>query len=160
MTLKAGDVFGEISMMTGEKNPADVIGISRCKAIIIPQAIFSSEMLIHPSTVRYLSRIITDRLKNSPLAQGNKDFQDPSFRKSEDPYGFRLESKTPEKILVINCGSSSLKYHLFDTSDEKRNAFEAWKRLEKMVPDTPFISTPPIRLKICPKVIMQLLLHR
>lgn len=129
MTLKAGDVFGEISMMTGEKNPADVIGISRCKAIIIPQAIFSSEMLIHPSTVRYLSRIITDRLKNSPLAQGNKDFQDPSFRKSEDPYGFRLESKTPEKILVINCGSSSLKYHLFDTSDEKRNAFGSVEKI-------------------------------
>jgi len=36
-----------------------------------------------------------------------------------DPYGFKLESDTPVKLLVINCGSSSLKYTLFDTAAEK-----------------------------------------
>lgn len=34
----------------------------------------------------------------------------------DDPYGFKLTSETPVKILVINCGSSSLKYTLFDTT--------------------------------------------
>lgn len=37
-------------------------------------------------------------------------------RNENDPYGFILKSKTPTKVLVINCGSSSLKYTLFDTS--------------------------------------------
>ncbi len=38
---------------------------------------------------------------------------------ADDPYGFKLQSDNPVKILVINCGSSSLKYTLFDTSEEK-----------------------------------------
>ncbi len=38
---------------------------------------------------------------------------------TDDPYGFKLKSETPVKILVINCGSSSLKYTLYDTREEK-----------------------------------------
>ena len=33
-----------------------------------------------------------------------------------------LKAERPEKILVINCGSSSLKYTFYDTEDETRNA--------------------------------------
>jgi acetate kinase len=33
-----------------------------------------------------------------------------------------LKADRPEKILVINCGSSSLKYTFYDTEDETRNA--------------------------------------
>ncbi len=43
-----------------------------------------------------------------------------ALQKSEDPYGFALKGERPEKILVINCGSSSLKYSYFDTADESR----------------------------------------
>jgi acetate kinase len=39
-----------------------------------------------------------------------------------DPYGLELRGERPEKILVINCGSSSLKYSFFDTADESRHA--------------------------------------
>ncbi len=38
---------------------------------------------------------------------------------TDDPYGFKLQSDSPVKILVINCCSSSLKYTLFDTAAEK-----------------------------------------
>ena len=38
---------------------------------------------------------------------------------SDDPYGLKLQADKPTKILVINCGSSSLKYTLFDTAQEK-----------------------------------------
>src|SRR6478736_867370 len=34
-----------------------------------------------------------------------------------------------EKILVINCGSSSIKYSFFDTADKARNAHGAVDRL-------------------------------
>src|SRR5262245_49242256 len=33
-----------------------------------------------------------------------------------------LKGERPEKILVINCGSSSLKYSFYDTADEGRQA--------------------------------------
>jgi acetate kinase len=52
---------------------------------------------------------LADPLKtNAALRQGN------------DPYGLMLKGERPEKILVINVGSSSLKYSFYDTADESR----------------------------------------
>lgn len=50
----------------------------------------------------------------------------PSTRPKEDtfdsPCRLELNSQRPEKILVVNCGSSSLKYGVYDTADESHNA--------------------------------------
>jgi len=62
--LKAGDIFGEMELMTGEKNIADVIGITHCKALCIPQEIFSTLLITHPKAILYLSQIISQRVKN------------------------------------------------------------------------------------------------
>ena len=43
-------------------------------------------------------------------------------QKSGDPYGLSLKGECPQRILFINCGSSSLKYSFYDTADEKRQA--------------------------------------
>ena len=40
--------------------------------------------------------------------------------KSDDPYGLKLRTEQPSNLLIINCGSSSLKYALFDTSEKER----------------------------------------
>ncbi len=48
---------------------------------------------------------------------------------SDDSYGLKLEGKRPEKILVINCGSSSLKYSFYDTDDESRYAHGQIERI-------------------------------
>jgi acetate kinase len=45
-----------------------------------------------------------------------------ALRRGEDPYGLQLKAERPEKILVINCGSSSLKYSFYDTADESHCA--------------------------------------
>jgi len=45
-----------------------------------------------------------------------------ALRQSDVPYSLDLKSERPEKILVINCGSSSLKYSFYDTGDESHNA--------------------------------------
>ncbi len=39
-----------------------------------------------------------------------------------DPYGLELRSERPEKILVVNCGSSSVKYCFYNTADAAREA--------------------------------------
>ena len=45
-----------------------------------------------------------------------------ALRQGNDPYGLMLKGERPEKILVINVGSSSLKYSFYDTADESREA--------------------------------------
>jgi len=69
--------------------------------------------------VQHISRTIADRFRQLTA--------DPSkaaaaLRKSDDPYGLTLKGERPEKILVVNCGSSSLKYTFFDTADASRHA--------------------------------------
>jgi acetate kinase len=43
-----------------------------------------------------------------------------AFHPSDDPYG--LKGERPEKILVVNCGSSSLKYSFYDTANSSHQA--------------------------------------
>lgn len=115
--LEPGDIFGEISLMTGSKTIANIVGITRCTTLLIPQALFATTLITHPPAIHYLSRSITERTRSWAAAN---DLQEEAQRKSDDPYGLRLKTEKPEKVLVINCGSSSLKYTLFDTTDEAR----------------------------------------
>jgi acetate kinase len=120
-TIKPGDFFGEMAVMTGDKRMADIIGVMRCKALLIPQALFSTLLLVHPPAVRYLSKIITERLRQLVMGDTRDDLQSSAIKKSEDPYGFKLHGDKPEKLLVINCDLSSLSYHLYDTVDERND---------------------------------------
>ncbi len=120
--LKPGDIFGEMSLMTGDKTMADVIGITSCQALLIPSSLFSTILITHPPAVKYLSKTISERIKQSARENIGQDLAASAFRASDDPYGFKLKSDEPMKILVVNCGSSSLKYNLFDTGNEKANA--------------------------------------
>jgi acetate kinase len=116
--LKAGDTFGEMALMTGDAVPAELIAQSRSQVLLIPVSLFQSVIVAEPGAVQRISRTITHRLK-TVLAEPSKAT---ALRQSDDPYGLKLEGERPEKILVINCGSSSLKYSFYDTGDEPRNA--------------------------------------
>jgi acetate kinase len=115
--LEAGSIFGEMSLMTGNQTIASIIGITRCEALLIPQQLFSTILITHQPAIRYLSRIITQRATQGTNMQ---NLAAEALRKSDDPYGFKLSTEQPVKILIVNCGSSSLKYALFDTADETR----------------------------------------
>jgi acetate kinase len=117
--LQAGDTFGEAALMTGNPLLADFIAESHCEVLLIPVSLFQSIIVAEPGAVRHITRTIADRTKmlvadpakmNAALQQGN------------DPYGLMLKGERPEKILVINVGSSSLKYSFYDTADESRHA--------------------------------------
>ena len=117
--LKPGDTFGEMALMSGDKTMCDFIADTRCRVLLIPVTLFSTVIMTDPQAVRLIAKTISDRFQRL--------VEDPStaaaaFRKSEDPYGFRLHGERPEKILVLNCGSSSLKYSFFDTTNEENNA--------------------------------------
>jgi acetate kinase len=59
--LKTGDVFGEMALMTGDRAMADVVGVSRCKVLIISHDLFSSILMAHPPPLRALSKRLSER---------------------------------------------------------------------------------------------------
>jgi len=124
--LKTGDTFNELALMTGDLVVADFIAESRCEVLLIPIALFQSVIVAEPGAVRQISRTITDRMK-AVLADPRK--AKAKLREGHNPDGLDLKSERAEKILVINCGSSSLKYSFYDTADETRHTRGAVERI-------------------------------
>lgn len=117
--LQAGDTFNELALMTGDTVLADFIAGSSSEVLLIPVSLFQSVIVAEPAAVQHISRTIAERMK-SILADPAKAAA--ALQKGEDPYGLKLQGERPEKILVINCGSSSLKYSFYDTADEASHA--------------------------------------
>src|SRR5262245_15984065 len=116
--LQAGDTFNELALMTGNAVVADFIAESRCEVLLIPVSLFQSVIVAEPGAVQHISRTIAERMKTimaDPLKAA-------ALRRGGDSYGLQLKGDRPEKILVINCGSSSLKYSFYDTANESRQA--------------------------------------
>ena len=124
--LKAGDTFGELSLMSGQPLLADFVAKSPCEVLLIPVSLFQSIIVAEPSAVQTISRTIADRMK---MLMADPAKAAAAVRESDDPYGLKLKGERPEKILVINCGSSSLKYSFNDTNDESRNARGSIERI-------------------------------
>ena len=124
--LKAGDTFGELALMSGNPLLADFVAESPCEVLLIPVSLFQSLIISEPGAVQRISKTIADRMK---MLMTDPAKAAASFRESDDPYGLKLKGERPEKILVINCGSSSLKYSFYDTNDESRNAQGAIERI-------------------------------
>lgn len=121
--IEAGDLFGVPSLMTGNKTMSDVIGLTRCKALLVPQHLFATQVATHLPAITYLSKLLIERMKSHRSADKEQDLALAALKRSDDPYGFRLYTQDPMKILIINCGASELKYELFDTVDESRNVY-------------------------------------
>jgi acetate kinase len=61
--LAPGDVFGVMSLLTGDRIVADVIAGNRCFVLMIPQEVFNTHILTNPKAVGYLSRLLADRTR-------------------------------------------------------------------------------------------------
>src|SRR6478735_129426 len=61
--LKAGDIFAEAALMTGNPLLADFIAESHCEVLLIPVSLFQSVIVAEPGAVRHISRTIADRTK-------------------------------------------------------------------------------------------------
>ncbi|MBN2439338.1 MAG: acetate/propionate family kinase [Deltaproteobacteria bacterium] len=115
-SLERGSIFGEMSIMTGEPAGADVKAAQPCKVVRIPRETFSKIVASNPKTLGKFTRMITKRLFQNEMEE-QKALKDLARKENDDPYDLNFSSVSePMKILVINCGSSSLKYSLFDTA--------------------------------------------
>ena len=117
--VKPGGTFGELALMTGDKLLADFIAENSCQVLRIPVSLFQGRIMSEPGAVKRLSRTITERMQEV-LSDPAKAAA--ALQKGRDPYGLKLKGERPEKILVLNCGSSSVKYSFYDTEDESKQA--------------------------------------
>lgn len=124
--LEPGDTFNEMALMTGDTVMADFIAAERCEVLLVPVSLFQSIIVAEPNALQYIVRTMTERMK---LVLSDPAKATAALRQGDDPYGLKLKGERPEKILVINCGSSSLKYSFYDTSDEARNAKGSVERI-------------------------------
>jgi acetate kinase len=116
--LQAGDTFGEMALMTGDAVLADFKAETRSEVMLVPVSLFQSIIVVEPGAVQQLSRTIASRVKMVATDPAKAAV----LRSDADPYGFELKGERLERILVINCGSSSLKYSFYDTGDPSRHA--------------------------------------
>jgi acetate kinase len=124
--LAAGNSFNEMALMTGDPVAADFIAESRAEVLLIPVSLFQSLIMSEPGAVQRISRTITARMKTI-MSDPTKAAA--TLGRGDDPYGLNLKGERPEKMLIINCGSSSLKYSFYDTADDTRQATGSIERI-------------------------------
>ncbi|NPU85665.1 MAG: acetate/propionate family kinase [Syntrophaceae bacterium] len=115
--LERGAVLGEMSIMTGEPAMASVVSGWSSKLLRIPREIVSRVVATNPKTLGKITKIITRRLLADERILAEREKACVALRENTDPYDLNFSSvSAPMKILVVNSGSSSLKYSLFDTA--------------------------------------------
>lgn len=117
--FKKGDTFGEMALMSHDPIIADVIANTQSKVLRIPVEVFQSVIVTEPTFLQHVSKTMMKRIKQ--LAE------DPhkaslAFQTGDDPTALLLKGERPEKILVINSGSSSIKYAFFDSEHKENRA--------------------------------------
>jgi len=113
--LGVGDVFGVMSLLTGDRIVADVIAGNRCFVLMVPQEVFNTHILTNPKAVGYLSRLLADRTRAMSVdlvtAQAN------AVVHSNDPYALSLTTNEPGKVVVLNVGISQIHFGIYDTEE-------------------------------------------
>lgn len=110
--LVAGGTFGEMSLLTGDPAVADFTVETQSRVMLVPLTLFQSHIMAEPRAVAHVSRTIGMRFQqvmSDPVKAA-------AVTRKEDVAGLlELKGERAECILVLNCGSSSLKYSFFDT---------------------------------------------
>jgi acetate kinase len=150
--LESGDVFGVMSLLTGDRIIADVIAGNRCFVLMIPQEVFNTHILTNAKAVGYLSRLLAERTR--AMSVDLVTAQAHATAKSEDPYALSLNTNIPGKVVVINVGLSQIHFGIYDTHDSGAdvhgiidNSDEAIVRVTVMVgPQVKIVERPHFEL--------------
>lgn len=113
--LGAGDVFGVMSLLTGDRIIADVIAGNRCYVLMIPQEVFQAFILSNPKAVAYLSRLLAERTRAMSVDLATA--QSRAMARSNDPYALSLGTNAAGKVVVLNVGISQIHFGIYDTHD-------------------------------------------
>ena len=109
-------IFGEMALMSGGPAVLEVVVSQPSKLLRIPWVTFSRIITGNPKTLGKFTRLATSRLLRSEQDDAQEMLRD-AYKENTDPYDLNFTSVSePMRILTVNCGSSSLKYTLFDTN--------------------------------------------
>lgn len=116
--LEAGDTFGEMALMSGDPAVADFKAETRCRVMLVPLTLFQSRIMANADAAQLVSMTISSRVQAA-----QKDPAKAAILREQDIAGrLDLKAEQPQRILVLNCGSSSLKYTFFDTENPENTA--------------------------------------
>jgi acetate kinase len=119
--LSEGEFFGGTSLVTGEPSVEDVTATRETGVLCIPRHTCKGMLTDRPEITSVIERVISERLCSSRSGREEVSGEEDSSKAATDRYGLDLTSTRPAKILVVNCGSSSLKYSFYDTLDHSMN---------------------------------------
>ncbi|MGD8905192.1 MAG: acetate/propionate family kinase, partial [Anaerolineae bacterium] len=120
-TLGRGDHIGAMSLLTGSDSPVDLIATTPCRVMLIPPEVFHRWVQADTVALQKFSKSIARR---SILVEQQQQATIQLIREraaEKDPYGLNLTPDEPQKLLVLNLRTGSLKYRFFDTDDESKN---------------------------------------
>ncbi len=117
--LGRGETFGELALMSGDALVADVVAVERSRVMFLPLTLFQSHIMAEPRAVQHISRTIGARFQ---AVMGDPAKAAAVARKEDVTGMLELKGERPECILVLNFGSSSLKYSFFDTEHPDNTA--------------------------------------
>jgi acetate kinase len=119
--LAAGDVFGEMALLTGDRTVADVIAGNRCFVLMIPQDVFNTHILVNARAVTFLSKLLADRTREQAVDITSRKLHEQAITQSSDPYALILKTEVPGKILALNVGLSQVRFGVYDTRDSGKD---------------------------------------
>jgi cAMP-dependent protein kinase regulator len=62
-TFGPGDLFGEVSLLTGEVSPNAIVAVGRCLALCMPSSAFREIIMTHPQVLSYVGDLADERRK-------------------------------------------------------------------------------------------------
>jgi acetate kinase len=119
--IEEGEFLGEMSLLTGEPSMADVRSAVASRVLMVPHSIMSRVISENPSMIQQLASKMRIRLMQR---EENSSDEKNTLREARGslPGPENLLSgpgASEMKILVVNCGSSSLKWNLYDTASSE-----------------------------------------
>lgn len=131
--LNDGDVFGEMSLLTGDRTVTDIIASNRCFALMIPQAVFNRDIVTDPRAVMFLSRLLAERVKANAanaIDLSSSQLQSRVAANAVDPYALSLKSETPGRILALNVGHAQVRFGIYATEDDSLAVHGIFDRMD------------------------------
>ncbi|MFA5180978.1 MAG: acetate/propionate family kinase [Syntrophales bacterium] len=118
--LEKGRIFGDVSIFTGNLVAFNYRTTKPTKLIRIPRPVFMGIVKKNPETALQFTKNLTEIVFQLGIYQKEHEVRKAAMLASPDPYDLYFTSASePMKISVINCGSSSLKYTIFDTTQRE-----------------------------------------
>jgi len=109
-TIKPGECFGEMSMLTGNSTSASVVALEKSEVIIFLQEEIGPVLAVNRDAVQFLTRLISFRL--APARQPEAPVQSAAAK-------FSLSASRFMRVLSISCRRNDMRYSFFDTSSER-----------------------------------------